>query len=125
MISNLVRQKRKAIIAQINLNKKVVDIETPPPMVYNSIGEEVKDTSKPWTINTIKCRIAYEQKSVDGQAEVASGFSTNLSRFILTDYKTPLQKGQRFENYEVGVVYPMTFMGEIIGYQAPLKESKG
>lgn len=119
----MIKQARRGIQESIKINKSVITLQTPPPLVYNSIGELVKDTTKQWTSKTVTCRISYESKIIDSQINAPTGASTNLSRFILTDYRTPLIKGQRFDNYEVGVVYPLYFMGQIIGYQAPLKES--
>ena len=121
----MIRQARKGIQKSISLNESKVIIESPSKMIDNGYGILVPDLTSTKTYRKISCRISYEKKMVDGVQSVENvGYSTNLSRFILTDYKTPIYKGERFDNYEIMQVYPLYFMGDIIGYQAPLKESK-
>lgn len=121
----MIRQARKGIQESIKLNESKVVIESPSAMIDNGYGILVADLTSNKTYRNISCRISYEKKMVDGIQSVESvGYSTNLSKFILTDYKTPIYKGERFNNFEIMQVYPLYFMGKIIGYQAPLKEAK-
>lgn len=121
----MLKQVRDAIRQNIKMNPSTVIIESASAMIDNGYGVLVPDLTGDKSYRKVKCRISYEKRMVDGTPVVENvGYSTNLSKFILTDYKSPIYKGERFDDYEILEVYPMYFLGKIIGYQAPLKEAK-
>jgi len=117
------KQARDGIRQIINANKAVVAVST---LSYkdNGFGVLIIDTSAPEITTDITCRISYKDANTNGLEPSSSGFTTDLIRIINTDYKTPIYKGSRFGDYEIGTVYPQTLQGKIIGYQAELKEAK-
>ena len=73
-------------------------------------------------------RISHEQRQAPDFKSVEAGFSTNLSRFIMVDYKTDIYEGDWFEwndrGWRIGPVDPLMVFGGCKGYQAPLREAE-
>lgn len=88
----------------------------------NGFGTQVVDTSAPSNSKTITCRISYTGYN-ECVSSSANAYSTDYSQYIITEKKDKIYKGQTFDNYEIGVVFPIKFFGKIVGYQAKLKES--
>ncbi len=76
----------------------------------------------------IRARISHESRSVPQSGTAPVGLSTNLGRFIIADHRADLAKGDRFSwcgrGWEIGDVDPIIGAGQVIGYQATLKESE-
>lgn len=117
-------QARAGIAAQINANPsrlRFIRLK----MVDDGFGGELPmgDPMK----YTAKVRISHESKSVSNLEPKPVGLGTNLARYILADYKTLIKEGDRFvyqgTGWEVGVVDPLSYGSEIVGYQAPIKEA--
>lgn len=88
-------------------------------LVENPFGEE--------TPETIKCRLSHERKFPGNYSPAPSGYTTNLSRFILVDHTVTIYEGDEFEaigkRYKIGAVDLLKKFSGIIGYQAPLIEA--
>ena len=73
-------------------------------------------------------RLSHERRQAPDFSPVQAGFSTNLSRFIMTDYKTEIYRGDYFEaidrGWRIGPVDTLEKFGGVIGYQAPLIEAE-
>lgn len=120
----MISQARAGIIAQINANPSRIRFIR-QSMVDDGFGGQIPmgDPLK----YTAKVRISHESKSVPQLEPKPVGLGTNLARYILSDYKTLIQEGDRFNyqgtGWEVGVVDPLSYGSEIVGYQAPIKEA--
>lgn len=120
----MISQARAGIIAQINANPSRLRFIR-QSMVDDGFGGQIPmgDPLK----YTAKVRISHESKSVPQLEPKPVGLGTNLARYILADYKTLIQEGDRFNyqgtGWEVGVVDPLSYGSEIVGYQAPIKEA--
>lgn len=120
----MMSQARAGIAAQINANPSRLRFIR-LTMVDDGFGGEIPmgDPMK----YTAKVRISHESKSVPQLEQKPVGLGTNLARYILSDYKTLIKEGDRFvyqgTGWEVGVVDPLSYGSEIVGYQAPIKEA--
>lgn len=123
----ILNQKRKAIQDKINLSPEVVTIYR-NPLVDNGFGGLVENPTGTPVGHNIKCRVAHEKKGPDSEVDAPSGLSSNLSRFIITDYQTPIYKGETFtaigKTFMVGAVDTLKMYGAVLGYQAPLTEAE-
>lgn len=76
---------------------------------------------------TVKCRLSHERKFPGNYDPAAVGFSTNLARFILSNWNNPLIEDDTFEaigkEFRIGAVDILKKFGGIIGFQAPLIEA--
>jgi len=118
------KQIRHGIQESIKINPSFVNVEhIQESMIDNGFGILIPDPNGIKVVERIKCRISYQKKSTDGNIKAPVGLSTNLSQYILTDYRTPICTGDRFNNYEILEVQPLTREGKIVGYQAELKEA--
>jgi len=121
-------QRRKAIQDKIKENPTAI-ITYSKPMVDDGMGGTVEDPyGTPVADETRYVRISHEQgMSVPKEGIVPAGVSTNLQRFILSDYQTVITGGETFEaigkEWRVGPVDSLYASGGIIGYQAPLMEA--
>ncbi len=117
-------QARDAIRAQIDRNPARVTIQR-QQLVDDGYGGQIPDPLGVPDTFPVKVRVAHEASSVPELSGAPTGMSTNLSRFILADYRTEIKEGDRFNylgyGWEVGFVDPLQYEGKIIGYQAPLK----
>ena len=120
----MISQARAGIIAQINANQSRLRFIR-QSMVDDGFGGQIPmgDPLK----YTAKVRISHESKSVPQLEPKPVGLGTNLARYILADYKTLIQEGDRFNyqgtGWEVGVVDTLSYGSDIVGYQAPIKEA--
>jgi len=73
-------------------------------------------------------RLSHERRQAPDFEPVQAGFSTNLARFIMTDYKTEIYRGDYFEaidrGWRIGPVDTLIKFGGVVGYQAPLIEAE-
>lgn len=121
-------QRRKAIQNKIKENPTAI-ITYSKPMVDDWMGGLVEDPfGTPVAEDTRYVRISHEQgMTVPKNGPVPAGISTNLQRFILSDYQTVITEGETFEaigkEWRIGPVDPLYASGGIIGYQAPLMEA--
>lgn len=122
------KQARDGILASINDNPTTIIIYT-SPTTTDPQGNTVPDPfATKVESGTARVRLSHERKGPDPASETEAGFSTNLGRYILSDYQTPLEAGQVFpdtlgKSWQIMSVDPLQFKGDIIGYQAPLKEA--
>jgi hypothetical protein len=120
------KQARASIRAKIRENpSSIIILRT--PMVDNGFGGEIPDPFGDPIEYVYKVRLSHERKTVAEAETTPAGFSTNLSRFILADYKAVLIDGDIFDaigkSWQIGKVDPLYAFGGIIGYQAPLREA--
>jgi hypothetical protein len=120
-----VRKLRTKLIAQDRVKITLVRLATvTDPITGDTIPNPAGTPSTP----SIYCRIPHERKQVPESFSSPAGFSTNLQRMIMTDWKNIIQEGDTFsylgEGFEIGPVDTITFMGETVGYQAVLKEAQ-
>ena len=118
-------QARDGIRAQISQNPARVTIYR-VKMIDNGFGGLMPDPLATPEQAKVTVRIAHEALIQVPKLESSPiGLSTNLGRFILADYKTEIQEGDRLNyigyGWEIGVVDPLVYGEKIIGYQAPLK----
>jgi hypothetical protein len=122
----MIAQAREGIMAQIAVNRSVVTIAR-ARLVDDGFDGLVQDPINPITRHKIACRISHEFGVRMGLESAPSGFTTNLSRYILVSHTTDIKMGDIFDwhgkGYEIGPVDPLYYNDMIIGYQAPLKES--
>lgn len=124
---NNLKQLRKGFQAAINLNKSRIVLMRFPTMTDPITGETVRNQAGTKTSYPIYARIAHEREQVPINMETPAGLSTNLSRFIITDYNQAPVEHDTFtwqgKDWEVGPVDEVVIFGSVIGYQAPLKEA--
>lgn len=126
MNNNLLRQARKAIQHKIKLSPTVLNMIT-LPLISDGFGGTMPNPSGPPVDVPIKVRVSHERNQVPKNEEKNTGLSTNLSRFVSSDYKTVITEGLEISSYEgkkykIGAVDTLEKYGGIIGYQAPLIE---
>jgi len=127
--SELLKQARESVIALIK--------ESPTKIIIKRVGL-VDDGSGDGTLvpdpygtpddYKMTVRISHERRQAQNLSPAPAGFSTNLSRFIIVDYKTTIYEGDTFEAlgkfWQIGPVDPLMKFGGVTGYQAPLKEAE-
>ena len=122
----LLKQARDGVIANINVSPVVIIIQR-MPLINDGFGGEVPDPFGTITESSYKVRISHERKGPASFDLVDAGLSTNLSRFIFTDYRADIREGDIFEaigkNFKIGSVDPLYKYNGIVGYQAPLTEA--
>lgn len=120
------KQQRKMQIDLINVSPETMAIVT-YNQIDNGFGVMVDNLSSPLGTVTLKYRVFHEQKRPDGNSESPGGFSTNLSRAIMTDYLNDLTQAQDLSityegaKYKIGAVDPLKKFEGVYGYQAPLE----
>lgn len=127
MNQSMLTQIRKAHQTQININPEFIIIYR-PVMVDDHSGGVCEDPSGAKTPVNIKCRISHEKSGPDMDENKSAGLSTNLSRFIITDYLNIIYKGDQFtdsygRSWKIGPVDTLDKFGGVTGYQAPLIEA--
>jgi len=119
-------QARSGVSAKIKLDPITIVISR-PPMLSDGFGGLVQDPTGTPIEYRYTVRISHDSKGPADISSAPSGFSTNLFRYVLADHKTDLHEGDRIawqsKTFMVGPVDPLTYLSEVIGYQAPLKEA--
>lgn len=123
---NLLKQARKAIISKIALSPSIITMIS-YPLISDGFGGTMPNPNGTAVTSTKTVRISHQRNQVPINELKSTGLSTNLSRFILSDYKTPLTEGHEVSShggkkYKIGVVDTLEKFGGIIGYQAELIE---
>ncbi len=122
----MIDQAREGIRAQIAVNRSVIKIAR-ARQTDDGFEGKTEDPSRPYVFHKISCRISHESRGPTPMQSSPSGFTINLSRYILVAHSVDIRMGDIFDwhgqGYEIGPVDPLYFGGQIIGYQAPLKES--
>lgn len=124
---------RQALIQQRNAIKQMIK-ESPENitifyknMVSDGMGGEVEDPTGTEIQDLILCRLDHERKFPGNYNTAPVGLSTNLARFILTDWETEIFVNGHFsaidKEFRIGAVDPIIKYGGIIAYQAPLIEA--
>ncbi len=118
-MNNLLKTSRKGFRTVIDQNIQNITVNIPG------------DNTDPWSssiIKTFKGRISHE-KRMNNLSGNPAGMSTNLSYFLIVDYKVDyLYKGyiitdENGKSWKLGVVDPLERFGGIMGYQSPLEEA--
>ena len=119
-------QARAGVSAKIKLDPTSI-IVSRLPMLSDGFGGLVQDPTGTPIEYRYTVRISHDSKGPADLSSAPSGFSTNLFRYVLADHKTDLHEGDRIawqsKTFMVGPVDPLTYLSEVIGYQAPLKEA--
>jgi hypothetical protein len=124
----LLAQARKGIQKLIDENKTTIIIYR-KSLIDDGFGGEVEDPSDEGTPITIRCRISHEKEGPEKLNSAPPGLSTNLSRFIMVNYKTLIFENESFEDdtieksFKIGPVDPLRKFGGTTAYQAPLIEA--
>jgi len=125
--ASYLKQARKGIKKHVEENPTEIIIYR-KPLVEDGFGGYVESPTADPDDFTITCRISHEQQGPVNNEPVPAGLSTNLTRFIIVDYKTTIYENDTFEaidkNWMIGPVDPLIKFGGIIGYQAPLREAE-
>jgi hypothetical protein len=124
--ANLLRQARKAIIHKIALSPSTITIIS-YPLISDGFGGTMPNPMGTAISSSKTVRISHQRNQVPENELKNTGLSTSLSRFILSDYKTPLTEGTDVSSYlgkkyKIGAVDSLEKYGGIIGYQAELIE---
>lgn len=121
-------QQREAVKRMIKESQEDISISY-LPMTSDGMSGEVEDPSGVPVIETLSCRIDHERKFPGNYNTASVGLSTNLARFILTDWEHPIYVNGTFtaigKGFKIGAVDPIKKYGGIIAYQAPLIEAEG
>lgn len=123
----MLMQSRKGMTALINMNPTKVDVYS-RSLVSDGFGGYVEDQSAALVKSgSLTVRISHERLIVPDNQEGPSGLSTNLGRYVSSDYKNVLTTGSIIRSFDgkewkVGVVDPLYAFGGIKGYQATLTE---
>ena len=115
----LLKQARKGLQIVINQNKQTLTLDLE------------SDPADPWGTTTNKTftgRISHERR-INNLENNPSGMSTDLSYFLIVDYKVDyLIRGNIItdsdgKKWKLGAVDPLKRFGGILGYQSPLEEA--
>lgn len=121
--------RREAIKRKIKNNMTAITISR-LSLVDDGMGGMIEGPFGTPVTAPMRVRISHESSagSVPKKGQVPAGFSTNLSRFILTDYLSEIFEGETFsaigKEWVIGSVDPLYASGGIVGYQAPLQEAE-
>ena len=122
----LLKQARDGIKKIINESPKNILIVR-QPMTDDGFGGQVPDPFGTATEHNYKVRISHERGDPDMLTDTSAGMSTNLQRFIMTDYQADIKHGDVFEaigrSWKIGPVDPLEKFNGVIGYQAPLTDA--
>jgi len=123
----MITQIKSGIKKAIAQNRFRVILKRFPTMTDPITGETIRNQAGTKTSHPIYCRIAHERAQVPANNETPAGLSTNLNRFIITDHNQSPVEHDTFtwqgKDWEVGPVDPVRIKGQVIEYQAPLKEA--
>lgn len=123
---SVLSQARAGVTAKIKIDPITVVIPR-PPMIDDGFGNMVEDPYGTPVNYRVTVRVSHDRKGPANLESSPTGFSTNLFRYILANYKADIREGDKItyqnKSYMIGPVDPLTFMGGVIGYQAPLKEA--
>lgn len=128
--AELLKQARKSVIALIKESPIKITVKR-FPLVDDGSGDGtlVPDPYGTPDDYTMTVRISHERRQPANLGSAPAGLSTNLSRFVMVDYKTTIYQGDTFEAlgkyWEIGPVDPLMKFGGATGYQAPLREAEG
>lgn len=97
------------------------------PLISDEFGGTMPNTAGVAVNSKMTVRISHQRNQVPANELKNTGLSTNLSRFILADYKTVITEGFEIsayagKKYKIGAVDTLIKYGGTIGYQAPLIE---
>jgi len=122
----LLKQARDSIKKMIDESPENITIYR-KPMVDDGYDGEVIDPYGEGIPNYLKVRLSQEKKYANYE-RAPVGLSTNLVRYIITDYKSIIYDGDTFNSsfdkeFIIKAVDPLIKFGGLIGYQAPLVEA--
>lgn len=94
----------------------------------DGFGGTVIDPEDSGSNVTLTVRISHERAQVPKYDPATSGLSTNLQRFILSDYQNEIQENDTFDYidkaWRIGPVDTLIKFEGIYGYQAVLEEAE-
>ncbi len=126
MDRGMLMQARDGVSAQIAVDKSHIVIMR-GQMVPDGSGGYVVDPYSDPVPHGYDVRLSHDAKGPASLEQGPAGFTTNLYRFMTMDWRGGIEQNETFEwmdkRYMVGPVDPLTFMGAVIGYQAPLAEA--
>jgi hypothetical protein len=98
-------------------------------LVDDGFGGQTPDpTGAKVAIVSQHVRISHQNAVIPDFTSVPPGLSTNLSRYVLCDYRVDIETDDTFSafgrGWRVGAVDVLKKFGEVIGYQAPLIEAE-
>jgi hypothetical protein len=119
----VIDQLRDGIYRQIMENPTVITISR-RPLVDDGFGGLVEDPSGIPIITRARVRLSHESSSVPTNRPTPAGLDTNLSLYVLADYRTPLQEGDVFNaegrGWKVGPINTLKCEGRVYATEAPL-----
>lgn len=117
------KQSREMIQRLIDENPSIISIWEKATML-NGKGDVVINPNAPSIEVKIKCRISHEVAGTFTIGNVQGALTSNLGRYILTNYKTKIISNTSFDaiddKWRIGKVDPLWKFKGVIGYQAPL-----
>lgn len=120
------KQARDMIQRVINESPQIIVFER-KPMKDDGFSGEIEDPYGEPVEHEIRCRLSHEKKFPGNFEASPVGFTSNLARYILVNYKTTIYEGDRFDalgkGFRIGVIDILKKFDGIIGYQAPLIEA--
>jgi hypothetical protein len=121
----MLRQARNNLKIEIRRNAVPLTVLA-YPTIDNGYGDQVPDYSQTPIETPIVARVSLDRRGPVKDETQSTGLTTNFSRFILTDWNTPLVKDAVVKglerDYKLNSVTPLIKFGGIYGYQAVLHE---
>ena len=117
------KQMRNSIKTKIRKSPETITISR-MPLIDDGFGGTIENPYGTPVETIMKVRISHEQSGPSKMESSSVGVSTNLQRFILTDYNSVIYKDETFtaigKTWKIGAVDTLKRHDGIIGYQAPL-----
>lgn len=126
---SLLSQARKMIDLKVNINPITITTTTYPTKTdpFDST-KTIPDYSATPIETNIRCRLSHENKGPFEITGNSVGMSTNLGRFVISNYQNPLTEGSLFTElgiqWRIGAVDTLKKFEGILGYQAPVYEAE-
>jgi len=121
----MLKQARSGIQRLNKLEGQQLTLRTYPTK-DNGFGVLIPDDSKPLIDKKIIARVQLDQKGPVMDGPSPAGLSTNLARFIITDWQTVITEKAIIigleREYIINAVTPLIKFGGIYAYQAVLIE---
>ncbi len=121
----LLRQKRRSVMAHINLNPTVTVVYR-YPQHDNGFGKQVADYSETPTERVVKVRFAHpnSERGPFVPETTAAGIRPETGRYILAEYDTDIVEGDRIDDFRIGPIDTLIAYGATVGKQAPLTDAE-
>lgn len=123
----MLNQARDAIKKMIGDSPEKITLYR-KPMVDDGFGGLIEDPTGEDESYELTVRLSQERRFAGNYNPAPVGLSTNLARYILSDYESIMYDGETFtssfdKQYKIGAVNPLIKFEGVTGYEAPLIEA--